>query len=150
MNKKEYVTNIDGQVCLVHLSVCKRITSVCFFVNKRINYKLLFTHDEQMVYGLRKIAWASIFHLKRQHIYIYIYPYINIICSSVCFSTFHLQSQYGPGSRAERPIPSSALRGVGDGDPPCVLASGRWGPIYIAVHTQRMDLLATSWSHYGY
>ncbi len=35
-----------------------------------------------------------------------------------------LYFQYWPGSRAERPIPSSALRGGGDGDPPCVLATG--------------------------
>jgi hypothetical protein len=50
------------------------------------------------------------------------------------------QCQYWPGSRAERPILSSAPRGGGDGDPPCVLAYRRWGPIYIAVHTQRMEL----------
>jgi hypothetical protein len=49
-------------------------------------------------------------------------------------------SQYWPGSRAERPILSSAPRGGGDGDPPCLLAHRRWGPIYIAVHTQRMGL----------
>ncbi len=49
--------------------------------------------------------------------------------------------QYWPGSRAERPILSSAPRGGGgDGDPPCVLAYRRWGPTYIAVHTQRMEL----------
>ncbi len=47
--------------------------------------------------------------------------------------------QYWPGSRAERPIPSSAPRGGGDGDPSCVLADRRWGPIYIAVHTQRLE-----------
>jgi hypothetical protein len=28
-------------------------------------------HNEQMVNGLKKIAWASVFYLKRQHIYLY-------------------------------------------------------------------------------
>ncbi len=36
------------------------------------NFHLL---DEQTVNGLGKIAWASIFHLKRQHIYMYIVPF---------------------------------------------------------------------------
>ncbi len=36
-----------------------------------------------------------------------------------------------------------SLRG-GDGDPPCLLAYRRWGPIYIAVHAQRMEL----WVHF--
>jgi hypothetical protein len=30
-------------------------------------------HDEQMVNRLGKIAWASVFHFKRQHIYRYRY-----------------------------------------------------------------------------
>jgi hypothetical protein len=42
--------------------------------NKRTNDK--FPHDEQTVNGLRKISWASVFCLKRQHIYIYIYTYL--------------------------------------------------------------------------
>jgi hypothetical protein len=68
----------------------------------------------------------------------------------VDFSTINsLLESYGPGSRAERPIPSSAPRGGGMGTPPCVLASGRWGPIYTAVHTQRMELWATSLKSYG-
>jgi hypothetical protein len=33
--------------------------------------------------------------------------------------TIHKHDQYGPGSRAERPIPSSALRG-GGGTPLCI------------------------------
>jgi hypothetical protein len=48
-------------------------------------------------------------------------------------------NQYWPGSRAEWPIPSSAPRGGGgDGDPLCVLASRRWGPIYIASYTHTL------------
>ncbi len=40
-----------------------------------------------------------------------------------------------PSGRSSPPI----LAG-GDRDPPCVLAYRRWGPIYIAVHTQHMEL----------
>jgi hypothetical protein len=52
---------------------------------------------------------------------------------------FMAQLQYWPGSRAERPILSSAPRGGGgDGDPLCVLASRRWGPTYIASYTHTL------------
>jgi hypothetical protein len=40
--------------------VCKRKTSVCFFVNKWIKDNSCL-HDEQTVKELRKIAWASVF-----------------------------------------------------------------------------------------
>jgi hypothetical protein len=54
------------------------------------NFRL---HDEQTVNGLRKIAWASVFLLKRQHIYIdvYIEIYIYIsICLSLSISSLYL------------------------------------------------------------
>jgi hypothetical protein len=54
------------------------------------------------------------------------------------FLLFLILHQYWPGSRAERPILSSAPRGGGDGDPPCALASRRWGPIYIASYTHTL------------
>jgi hypothetical protein len=63
---------------------------------------------------------------------------------SVPHDLTNTECQYWPGSRAERPISSSAPRGGGDGDPPCALAYRRWGPIYIAIHTQRLEL----WAHF--
>jgi hypothetical protein len=61
--------------------VSKRITSVRFFVNKRTNSELPFARWANSN-GLRKIARASVFRLKRQHIkidiYVYIYLYIHI------------------------------------------------------------------------
>jgi hypothetical protein len=42
------------------------------------NFRL---HDEQMINGLRKIAWASIFHFTFEtavYIYRYMYTYIDI------------------------------------------------------------------------
>jgi hypothetical protein len=64
-------------------------------------------------------------------------------------SNFFSLFQYWPGSRAERPISSSAPRGGGDGGPPCALASRRWGPIYIAVHTYTWSSGHTSLKFYG-
>jgi hypothetical protein len=62
------------------------------------------------------------------------YPfYAN--CLSVTMKIF----QYWPGSRAERPIPLlRSPRGGGRGTPLCVLASRRWGPIYIASYTHTL------------
>ncbi len=60
-----------------------------------------------------------------------------------------VEDQYWPGSRAERPIPSSAPRGGGDGDPPCVLASRRWGPIYIASYTHTLGSWVDFYKFYG-
>jgi hypothetical protein len=53
-------------------SVCKLIIVFCFFVNKwtKTNFHL---QDEQTAHGLRTIAWASVFRLKQQYIYIYLY-----------------------------------------------------------------------------
>jgi hypothetical protein len=58
-------------------SVCKRITSVSFFVNKRTNEKLLFAWRAN-VSRLRKSHGLpfSIFCSKWQHIYRYIYIYV--------------------------------------------------------------------------
>ncbi len=51
----------------------------------------------------------------------------------------------GPAAKPSgRSSPPLLAGGDGARDPPCVLASWRWGPIYIAVHTQRMELWATS------
>jgi hypothetical protein len=51
---------IDGQVRLVRLILSKQITSICFFVNKRTNYKIPFA-DEQMV--TRRIKENHLFFL---------------------------------------------------------------------------------------
>jgi hypothetical protein len=66
---------------VVHMgkSVCERITSVCFFVNKRTNDKLRLP-DEQTVNGLRKITWTSVFRI---NVYIYMYIYIYIFFTYV-------------------------------------------------------------------
>jgi hypothetical protein len=60
-----YIYIIDGQVRLVHFQK----DNFCLFFrkhsDKRQNFRL---HDEQTVNGLRKIAWASVFRLKLQHI----------------------------------------------------------------------------------
>jgi hypothetical protein len=60
------------------------MTFVCFFVKKWTNDKLhnFRLRDEQTVNRSRKIAWDSVFCLKRQCIYLfiteYVYVYINI------------------------------------------------------------------------
>ncbi len=66
---------IDGQVRLVRLQADNFLT----------NFHL---HDEQTVNGLRKIAWASVFHfcLKRQDIYMYVY---------LCTYTVHVYAVVG-------------------------------------------------------
>jgi hypothetical protein len=53
--KSRQPIDTDGQVRLAR--VCKRKTSVCFFVKKRLP-------DEQTINRLRKIAWASVFRFK--------------------------------------------------------------------------------------
>ncbi len=52
---------VDGQVRLVHL----QIDSSCL-------------HDKQTVNGIREIAWASLFCLKRQRKYIDIYAAVSM------------------------------------------------------------------------
>jgi hypothetical protein len=49
-------------------------------------------HDEQMVKGLRKISRASVFHLKWQHIFIYIYIHISIFPDRVVRSQLARQT----------------------------------------------------------
>jgi hypothetical protein len=73
---------------------CKRITSLCFFANKRTNDKLPL-HEEQTVNGLRKMAWASVFcflfetadidiyrDINYRYRYRYIFIYIYIYAAS--------------------------------------------------------------------
>jgi hypothetical protein len=52
------VINIDGQVCLVHLQIDNFYLFLRKQTDKEKNFRL---HDEQMVNGLRKIAWTSVF-----------------------------------------------------------------------------------------
>ncbi len=56
-------------------SLCKWITSICFFVIKRTN--------EQPVNGLSKIAWASVFRLMSRCLYVCISVCLNV-CMSPC------------------------------------------------------------------
>ncbi len=55
-----------------------------------------------------------------------------------CF--FIREISTSPAAEPSGRFPPPLLAGGGDGDPPCALAYRRWGPIYIAVHTQRMEL----------
>ncbi len=77
---------IFGEVRWYVQFVCKQITSVCFFVNKRTKTNFRF-HDEQMVNGLSKIAWASVFHLpclyprlfmSMSHVYVSMFPCLHL------------------------------------------------------------------------
>jgi hypothetical protein len=61
-----YLITIDGQVRLVHSQADNFRLFLCSTDGQTTNFNL---HDEQTVNGLRKIAWASIFRLKRQHRY---------------------------------------------------------------------------------
>ncbi len=80
----QYYTQMSKSVQSVQ-TVCKWITSVCFFANNR-KMTILRLHDEQTVNGLRKITWASVFclpfematYLQVQILYIYIYIYAAV------------------------------------------------------------------------
>ncbi len=69
-------------------SFCKRITSICFFVNRQMtNFQL---HNEQTVIGLKNIARGFVFCLKWQHIYIYMYIYERQWWASYCLKVTEL------------------------------------------------------------
>jgi hypothetical protein len=59
------VLNMDGQVRLVRLVRLQTDNFYLFLSKQTTNFCL---HDEPTVNGLRKIAWASVFRLKQQHI----------------------------------------------------------------------------------
>jgi hypothetical protein len=68
---------IDGQLRLVLLVPFQTEHFICIFVNKPTNENF-HLQNEQTENGLGKIAWASVFRLKRQHIYIHSFRYISI------------------------------------------------------------------------
>jgi hypothetical protein len=85
-----------------------------------------------------KVSYRTVY----SHSWLMVFIHFTLETSSVISST-------GPAAEPSGRFPPPLLAGGGDGDPPCVLASGRWGPIYTAIHTQRMELWATSLKSYG-
>jgi hypothetical protein len=67
--------NIDGQVRSVHL-IHLLMDNFCLFFETNGQMTNFHLQDEQLVDGLRKITWASILHLKWQHIYTGIHIHI--------------------------------------------------------------------------
>jgi hypothetical protein len=65
METQLFTATIDGQVCLVRLVCLVRMQTDNFRFVSWTNFCL---HYEQMGYGLRKIAWAYVFRMKRQYI----------------------------------------------------------------------------------
>jgi hypothetical protein len=43
------MVSINVQVRLICYSVCEQITSVCFFLNKRVNNKLTYSYTETVI-----------------------------------------------------------------------------------------------------
>ncbi len=67
---------IDGQVRLGHLQT----VNLRWFLRQQTDKRQTSIWQDQMLNGLRKIAWASVFHLKQQHIsplFVFIYMYIH-------------------------------------------------------------------------
>jgi hypothetical protein len=66
----------------------------------------------------------------------------TLFYSSICIRKFqNLFFEYistGPAAEPSGRFPPLLLAGGGDGDPPCALASRRWGPIYIASYTHTL------------
>ncbi len=66
-------------------------------------------------------------------------------------SNYHIHGwiSTGPAAEPSGRFPPPLLAGGGMGTPPCALASRRWGPIDIAVHTYTWSSGDTSLKFYG-